>query len=151
MRKEEENIKLQKKVHRRIWANDITFLAARLLFYVVFCCFFPLLRFYKENNFCSWKWRARAASVDGKTSNFYLSTLCLQITYHAGVRLNYGTTHNNSQPSTALHYNPPSPTTGQNISTTINTHWQPKYIHHYRSPLTTVQNIQVRRYLQEIY
>ena len=36
-------IELQKKVHRKICVRDITFLTARLPFYVIFCCFFCLL------------------------------------------------------------------------------------------------------------
>ena len=34
---------LQKKVHRRTCVKDITFLTARLPFYVIFCCFLRLL------------------------------------------------------------------------------------------------------------
>ena len=41
----QEGIKteLQKKVHTRICMRDITFLTARLSFYVIFCCFLRLL------------------------------------------------------------------------------------------------------------
>ena len=37
-------IELQKKAHRRNCVRDITFLTARPLFYVIFCCFLRLIR-----------------------------------------------------------------------------------------------------------
>ena len=43
MRNEKGKIKLQKKVHRRIYVRDISFLAALPPSYVVFCPFFRLL------------------------------------------------------------------------------------------------------------
>ena len=44
MRNQEGKIGLQKKVHRRICARDITFLTARPpLSYIIFCFFLPLL------------------------------------------------------------------------------------------------------------
>ena len=43
MRNEKGKIKLQKKVHRRIYVRDITFSAALSPSYVVFCPFFRLL------------------------------------------------------------------------------------------------------------
>ena len=41
--KQEGNIELQKKVHRRICMRDITFLTARPPSYVIFCCFLSIL------------------------------------------------------------------------------------------------------------
>ena len=44
MRNQEElKIELQRKVHKIICVRDITFLTARPLFYVIFCCFPCLL------------------------------------------------------------------------------------------------------------
>ena len=44
MRNEEGiKIELQKKVHRRICVRDITFLTARLPFYIISCCLIRLL------------------------------------------------------------------------------------------------------------
>ena len=57
MRIQEEKIELNKKVHRRICVRDVTFLAARPHFYVIFCRFlrlpppFRLHRFYEEKKF----------------------------------------------------------------------------------------------------
>ena len=48
MKNKEEKIEFQKKVHRRIFVRDITLLAACPSCYVIFCCFFRLLRFYEE-------------------------------------------------------------------------------------------------------
>ena len=76
--------------------------------------------------------------VDSETSHVYLRTLCFQITYHVGVTLNYSTIHNNSQPSTVIHYNPPWSTTGENISTTITQH--PLTTKIYPPPSTTTHH-----------
>ena len=62
MRIQEERLHSNKKVHRRIFVRDITFVTEHLLSYVIFCGFFRLLlpfrliQFYKERKFCSRKW-----------------------------------------------------------------------------------------------
>ena len=58
MRIQEEKTELQKKVRRSICVRDITFLATRPPFYVIFCCFFRLLRFYVKNKILFQKTRA---------------------------------------------------------------------------------------------
>ena len=72
--------------------------------------------------------------------------LCLVTIIQGRVRLNYA----------IIHHHPPSPTTSQNVSTTIHhhpspakmypplpttTHHQPKYSHHHPPPPTTNQDI----------